>query len=87
MGYIMPVDRFQYIQYQERIRPEKISTSPVNPSFKVVLEKEYEQISSEYERLLPSSYKNIPLKPQTQKLTDYTFAKMTGIGRNFNETI
>lgn len=85
MGYIMPIDRYQYINYQERISTDKLSVSPVSASFRPVLERKHEEISSEYERLLPSNYKtNAPLQQQT---VEETYAELTGKGRRFSEII
>lgn len=87
MGYIMPVDRYQYINYQERFSSDRLSVSPVNSSFRTILERKHQEVSSEYDRLLPSSYKTIPLGPQNPSDTEQTFAEITGKGRNFNVSI
>ncbi|MCF3942093.1 hypothetical protein [Oceanobacillus alkalisoli] len=85
MGYIMPVDRYQYINYQERAVSDKLSVSPVNASFRPILERKHQEVSSEYERLFPSNYKT--RTPQHQQAVEETYAEITGKGRIFSETI
>lgn len=85
MGYIMPVDRYQYINYQGRVSSDQLSVSPVNASFRPILERKHEEVSSEYERLLPSNYKMIT--PGNQQAVEETYAEITGKGRMFSERI
>lgn len=88
MGYILPVERYQYYDYHQRTVNEKNNPVYIERPFKVVLEKQHEEITSEYERYLPSSYKSIPLNPQMDNAIDSTtYAELTGKGRAFNETI
>lgn len=87
MGYIIPVDRFQYNDYHNRVAKEKTNIEPVNRSFKAVLEKNYEEVTSESDRQIPSFYKNIPLRPQINNVAEFTYAEITGKGRMFSESI
>lgn len=86
MGYILPVERFQYNDYQRRMIKEKPDTVHIERPFKVVLEKQHEEITSEYDRLLPSSYKSASIKPQPDQI-EGTYAALTGKGRAFSESI
>lgn len=85
MGYILPIDRYQHINYQERIGTEKLSVSPVNASSRLVLEREHEELSSEYERLLPNDYKFD--NREHQQTVEEVYAEITGKGRRFSKTI
>lgn len=87
MGYVLPVERFQYVDYQNRQVENKLHVDGVSPVFKTVLEKKHEEITSEYNRLMPSSYKNIPLKPQMTAVEGAVYSEITGKGREFSESI
>ena len=87
MGYVLPVERFQYIDYQNRQIENKLHVDEVNPAFKAILERKHEEITSEYNRLIPSSYKNIPLKPQMTAAEYAAYSEITGKGSAVNESI
>lgn len=87
MGYIVPVERYQYNDYHNRHVKNKLNVDSVAAPFKAVLEKKHEEITSEYNRLIPSSYKNIPLKPQTPVTQGNMYEEFTGKGRVFSESI
>ena len=86
MGYILPVERYQYNDYQRRMIKEKTDTVHIERPFKVVLEKHHEEITSEYDRLLPSSYQSASVKPQPDQI-EGAYAELTGKGRAFSESI
>ncbi len=87
MGYVLPVDRYQYMEYQNRMPRQKLNVDSVNPPFKALLENRHEEITSEYERLRPSSYKSVPLKPQMSTVSLNLVADITGKGRAYNEFV
>ena len=87
MGYILPVERYQYNDYQRRMIKEKTDRVYIEGPFKVILEKQHEEITSEYERLLPRSYKSTLIKPELNQLEGSTYAELTGKGRAFSESI
>ena len=87
MGYILPVERYQYNDYQRRVIKKKMDSVYIERPFKVILEKRHEEIISEYDRLIPSSYKSITIKPVIIEIEDTTYAELTGKGRKFSESI
>lgn len=87
MGYIMPTDRYQYINYQERIREDRLSVSPVARSFRTVLDRKYTDVSNEYDRKLASTYERVPVNPRVPRGAERAYAEITGSGRNINEAI
>lgn len=87
MGYVLPVERYQYVEYQNRVPKQKLSVDSVDPPFKALLEKKHEEITSEYDRLSPSSYKSIPLKPQMSTVGHSIYSEITGKGREYNESV
>jgi len=87
MGYVLPVEKFQYTDYQNRQIENKLHVDEVNPTFKAILEIKHEEITSEYNRLIPSSYKNIPLKPQMTMAECAVYSEITGKGSAVNESI
>lgn len=87
MGYILPVERYQYVEYQNRIPQQKLNVEAVDAPFKAVLEKKHEEVNSEYDRLNPNSYKSLPLKPQMSTVGHSIYAEITGKGREFSESV
>ncbi|WP_156288900.1 hypothetical protein [Oceanobacillus salinisoli] len=76
MGYILPVHQSQYSDYQTRVNENKrLSTKAVEKPFKVVLEKQHQDIRNQYERL------NNTVSQSPQELLDEKK------GRYFNVTI
>lgn len=87
MGYVLPVDRYTYMNYQERQRTNPTSISAVNPSFRVVLEREQQEVISLYKRSTPSLEKMLRLQPRRTEDVDRTYAEITGKGKIINKII
>lgn len=87
MGYILPVERYQYHDYQIRDMKKSTNVDSVEGPFKAVLEKKHADISNEYNRLNPSNYKTIPLKPQVTAVDSTIYSALTGKGKEINEII
>lgn len=87
MGYIMPVDRYQYINYQERLGKERLSLAPVNSTFPVLLDKTHQEIADEYDRKLPSTFEQVPTNPRSNSVVEATYAEITGSGGHFTKLI
>jgi hypothetical protein len=87
MGYIMPVDRYSYINYQERVVEDRSRVTPVNSIFHTMLDRTREEITNEYDRQLPSTYQMPQLNTKNLHVADRTYAEITGTGRHVNEII
>lgn len=83
MGYILPVQPFQYNDYQNRIIETKQNPQFIDKPFKVILEKQHQEITKEYERINKTMYRNVLPKKIDQKV----FASLTGKGSKFNESV
>lgn len=83
MGYILPVQQYQYNDYQKRVVKEKQNPQFIDKAFKVILEKQHQDISGEYDRLNKTKLQNVTPKQTDEKL----FESLTGKGRHFNEGI
>lgn len=63
MGYILPVNHYQYQDYHTRMnRVRQNGTKNVDQAFKVILEKQHENVRSKYQRYYERSPK---LSPQS----------------------
>ncbi|WP_067729608.1 hypothetical protein [Oceanobacillus damuensis] len=81
MGYILPIDHFQYNDYQKRIVQQKDNKHHIEGPFKVILNTQHEEISSKYDTMNKSSTENI----QPHNASEALFGTLTGKGRNFSE--
>lgn len=79
MGYILPIETYQYNDYQNRISTEKKRVNSIDRPFKVVLEKEHQEIANQFERMSRSTYKT-----PKQMISDEI---LIGKGRYFNELV
>ncbi|AIF45225.1 hypothetical protein [Virgibacillus sp. SK37] len=80
MGYILPVNNYQYSDYHARMTERKRKPFYIEKPFKVVLEKEHQEISKEHERLTPGYYQHTPYSSQ-----QHSPPNVTGKGMFFNE--
>ncbi len=87
MGYILPVERYQYVDYQERIRGEDTSVSAVNRTFRPVLEKNHQEVKTNHERFNPDIYQSASLDIPPAAAIDQAYADITGKGQRINEII
>lgn len=84
MGYILPIQQYQYNDYQRRVTEVKQNPHFIDKPFKVILERQHQEIKHEYERINKTMYqKTSAAKPADEKL----FAVLTGKGRSFSRSI
>ncbi|RDW15970.1 hypothetical protein [Oceanobacillus chungangensis] len=79
MGYILPIETYQYNAYQNRISKDERKVSSVDMPFKVVLEKKHQEIANQFERTSKNTYQT-PEK-------NISVEKITGKGRYFNKLV
>lgn len=82
MGYILPVQSSQYVDYQQRIQPAKKKDHYIESSFKVQLERRHQELSSTYDRY----YRNRP-EPQAPLDLPLDASLITGKGRYVNKYV
>jgi len=83
MGYILPVDNYQYNDYQRRVTKEKVNKHFIERPFKVILEREHQEISTKYATL--NRIPNQRSKPQAS--SEELFALLTGKGTLFHDLV
>ncbi|RDW18288.1 hypothetical protein CWR48_11940 [Oceanobacillus arenosus] len=76
MGYILPIETYQYNDYQNRISTERRKVSSIDSPFKVVLEKKHQEFANQFARTSRSTYQT----PE-QIISDEI---LTGKGRYFS---
>lgn len=88
MGYILPVTPYQYNDYQNRINADRRMPNYVEKPFKVVLEKQHQEIKKEYERF-HNSYQSdqLPHKMLSNPSSEKLYEKITGKGQHFNDSV
>ncbi|WP_152657319.1 hypothetical protein [Oceanobacillus sp. CFH 90083] len=82
MGYIIPVQNSQYVDYHQRIQPAQKRSHQIEASFKVQLERRHQELSATYERY----YRN---RPEPQKPLDLPLDSsfIIGKGRYINQYV
>ncbi|PAV29170.1 hypothetical protein CIL05_12290 [Virgibacillus profundi] len=87
MGYILPIEHYQYNDYQKRVIQEKRNPQFIERPFKVILEKQHQEIISEYDRLngVPES-KRYPVGLDALNAERY-YGELTGKGQKFSESV
>ncbi|GGJ68977.1 hypothetical protein [Virgibacillus salexigens] len=85
MGYILPIQHYQYQQYHRRTATTDENAFHIERPFKVMLEQQHQQLSKQYERFYPAGYNRYLITPV--KASENIFASLTGKGRRINRTI
>ena len=83
MGYILPVENYQYNDYQRRVIREKQNIYQIQSPFKVVLERQHQEISTSFDSRSRFAEKSaVPRRPPEE-----LYGALTGKGRHFSELI
>ena len=82
MGYILPVQTSQYVDYQQRIQPAQKKEHYIEGSFKVQLDRRHQELSATYDRY----YRN---RSELRKPIDLPLdaSLITGKGRYINKCV
>lgn len=83
LGYILPVDHYQYNDYQRRVAQQRENKNYIEGPFKVILEKQHQELSTKYDALNRTSEQNI----SKQDTSDNIFGLLTGKGRYFSDSV
>lgn len=85
MGYLLPVNHYQYYDYQRRTVKGKQDPFHIEKPSKIIMEANYQDYHGN--QVEPDG--NTSLKMSTPKLpaTDHLYAQLTGKGRNFNKYV
>lgn len=87
VGYILPINHYQYKDYQQRVTEDKQDPYYIEKPYKAILEAKHQDIARKEGRLettRESSYKLSAVKsPTAEKI----HADVTGKGRYFSDSI
>lgn len=83
MGYILPVTNHQYSDYQKRVTETKRKPHTIDTTYKVILEKQYEELKKQYK---PMTRESIPIEKSASD-ENIPEVKIPGIGENVNEKV
>ncbi|MFD1066018.1 hypothetical protein [Oceanobacillus locisalsi] len=82
MGYILPVQTSQYVDYHQRIQPAQKKADHVEAPFKVQLERRHQELNATYDRF----YRNRP-EPQKPLNVPLDASLLTGKGKHVNKYV
>lgn len=83
MGYILPVEHYQYNDYQRRVIREKQNIYHIQSPFKVVLERQHQEISTSFDSRSRFAEKSSAPRRASEEL----YSALTGKGRHFSQSI
>ncbi|UOQ46951.1 hypothetical protein MUN88_12705 [Gracilibacillus caseinilyticus] len=92
MGYIMPVENYQYQQYQQRVTKVKRDPFPIEKVYPIQHDTSYEESQTRKEEVLPSStqrshYRLVINQQPESKPKAHIYAQVTGKGRHFQAKV
>ncbi|WP_087973284.1 hypothetical protein [Oceanobacillus rekensis] len=82
MGYILPVDHYQYNDYHKRVTQQKENKHYIEAPFKVILDQQHQENSAKYDALNRTSTQNV-----SRDASSDIFGMLTGKGRNFSASV
>ncbi|MEC5423582.1 hypothetical protein QGM71_08770 [Virgibacillus sp. C22-A2] len=86
MGYILPIQHYQYNDYQNRIIKDKQNYFMIEKPFKVILEKQHQEVENQYNFLINPNESALVNSPGTSA-SESVYGTLTGKGKNFSESI
>ena len=93
MGYILPIENYQYQQYHNRVTQPERDPYPVERLYPTQLDMAYEKQFTNRDDYVSDSDKpekkkqGIVVTNHTTSSAEKVYAEMTGIGRNINKTV
>lgn len=91
MGYILPITNFQSQDYHNRVIKSELDPYYIEHPYKVVLDTKSREMddrenTQKYAKPLKSTYYYHPIQTENPK-SEKLYAKLTGKGRHFSESI
>ncbi|MBP2076571.1 hypothetical protein [Oceanobacillus polygoni] len=83
MSYILPVTHYQYNDYQRRTIQKQGNKHFIERPFKVILEKEHQEISTKYDAMNRGSIQ----QSNTKRTDEELFGELTGKGMHFSDRV
>ncbi|UOQ86491.1 hypothetical protein [Gracilibacillus salinarum] len=92
MGYIMPVENYQYQQYHQRVTKEKRDPFPIEKVYPVQHDTTYEESQTNREEVLPypaqGNHRRLVMNEQPEsKRKAHIYAQVTGKGKHFQAKV
>ncbi|WP_188455661.1 hypothetical protein [Virgibacillus oceani] len=89
MGYVLPIQPYQYNDYQNRVMKDKQDPFYIEKPYKIIFDAKHRDIlqsNSEQEIAQPSDKPQQVFQPKKSQV-DKIYATITGKGRHFSESI
>lgn len=83
MGYILPIEHYQYNDYHRRVVQDKVNKHFIERPFKAILEREHQEISTQYNALNNVPYQSVQSRTSAEKI----FGELTGKGSLFSDQV
>lgn len=87
MGYMLPINHYQYEEYRKRITKDRQKPFYVNKPYKIVLGMQYRDISERGAKLPHNQTRLHKPKTEEKPALKKAYADITGKGRHFAERI
>lgn len=87
MGYVLPINHYQYYDYQIRTIKEKSDPFPIEKPYKTILRTDYHDNHRNQINIKSSDHSGINLSKPRPPTAESIYAELTGKGRNFSSTI
>ncbi|BAC13183.1 hypothetical conserved protein [Oceanobacillus iheyensis HTE831] len=84
MAYVLPIEHYQYQDYQRRVIQVKTNRNYIEGPFKVVLDQKHQEVAARHEGLHPSVDDN---RKVANYISKEDVSLFTGKGRNFNDYV
>lgn len=82
MAYILPIEHYQYQDYQRRIVQDRVNRNYIEGPFKVILDRKHQEVVTRYKDLHPSTDNKVQSSTYN---SEKMISQYTGKGRNFND--
>ncbi|MFS0752159.1 hypothetical protein [Oceanobacillus sp. 1P07AA] len=84
MAYILPIEHYQYQDYQLRVSQVKTNRNYIEGPFKVLLDQKHQEVAARHEGLHPSVDEK---RKASRYISNEEISLYTGKGRNFNDYV
>lgn len=84
MAYILPIEHYQYQDYQQRVSQVKTNRNYIEGPFKVLLDQKHQEVAARHEGLHPSVDDKHKVSPY---ISSEEISLYTGKGTKFNDYV
>ncbi|TFJ93628.1 hypothetical protein [Lentibacillus salicampi] len=87
MGYVLPINHYQYHDYQQRVTKAKSDPFHIERPYKTILRMEYHNDHTNLSAAKPLEKSGFKLSTPRPPTADELYAELTGKGRHFSSSI